>query len=254
MEHVGGRPPVPLDVAPRNNPAPVPRLCDSGRMDGIVRIGDTVRRPGQTNTELVARVLRLLETEGVPWAPRFVGMDDEGREILSWISGSTGTSGDEMDLVVLANIVRRLHDLTTGLVEGFECVIHDDLQPRNVVVHGRVPVGLIDWEQARPGRRVEDVAKLCWSFIEPTPGRNPIEIGRDWRSLVQAYGLDPSGDLLSTAIAQIDACAKDIERESARGSLRHQALATRGDHLVLRAMHSWASENETTLLRELTNW
>ena len=109
-------------------------------MRGPVRVGDTVRRPCGANTEFAGRVLRLLEAERASWAPRFLGIDNEGREVLTWISGDTATSGNDIDLVLLASMVRQLHDLTAGLVDGFECLIHDDLQPRNVVVRGHVPV------------------------------------------------------------------------------------------------------------------
>jgi aminoglycoside phosphotransferase (APT) family kinase protein len=210
-------------------------------------MGDTVRRSQNENTALVQRVLRRLEAAGVAWAPRHLGIDEEEREVLSWIPGQRASSGGQIDLFLLAGIVRQLHDLTAGLVEGFECVIHDDLQPRNVVVHDRVPVGLIDWKQARPGRRVEDVAKLCWSFIEPTPERDPVDLGKRWRHLVGEYGLETPDDVVATVLAQTEACAEDIEREAARQSVRHQALANRGDHLALRTMHSWAVANEHAL-------
>jgi aminoglycoside phosphotransferase (APT) family kinase protein len=222
-------------------------LRDAGAVDGALRVGDTVRRAQVENTVLVQRVLRRLEHEGVAWAPRPLGIDELGREVVSWIPGDTATSGDQVDLVLLAGIVRQLHDLTVALVDGFECVIHDDLQPRNVVVRDRIPVGLIDWEQARPGRRVEDVAKLCWSFIEPAPNSDPVEIGERWRQVADVYGLETTDVLLPTVLAQMQACAEDIVRETARGSVRHQALAARGDHVALRAMHTWAIANERAL-------
>jgi aminoglycoside phosphotransferase (APT) family kinase protein len=134
-----------------------------------------------------------------------------------------------------------------ALVDGFDCVIHDDLQPRNVVVRDRIPIGLIDWEQARPGRRVEDVAKLCWSFIEPTRNSDPVEIGERWRQIVDVYGLERADVLVSMMLSQMHACADDIEREMARGSARHQALAARGDHVSLQAIHAWTVANEPTL-------
>jgi aminoglycoside phosphotransferase (APT) family kinase protein len=223
------------------------RLCDPGLVDHPVRIGNTVRRAPSGNTAFVQRVLCLLEDGGVAWAPRALGIDELGREVISWIPGDTAASGDEIDLIPLAGIVRQLHDLTAAMVDGVECVIHDDLQPRNVVVRDRFPVGLIDWEQARPGRRVEDVAKLCWSFIEPTSDSDPVEIGERWRHLAEVYGLKPVGALLSTVLAQMQTCAEDIEREAAGHSVRHQALAARGDHVALRAMHGWAVANERPL-------
>jgi aminoglycoside phosphotransferase (APT) family kinase protein len=178
-----------------------------------------------------------------------LGIDEQGREVVSWIPGVTAASGEEIDVLPLVEMVRQLHDLTVDLVDdGFECVIHDDLQPRNVVVRDRVPVGLIDWEQARPGRRVEDVAKLCWSMIEPTLESAPVEIGERWGQLAGVYGLETLDALLSTVLDQMQTCAEDIERGAARGSVRHQALAARGDHAALRAMHAWTAANERALL------
>jgi aminoglycoside phosphotransferase (APT) family kinase protein len=216
-------------------------------VDGAVRVGDTVRRARGENTAFVQRVLRRLEDEGVAWAPRPLGVDELGREVVSWIPGDTATSGNQVDVLLLTRIVRQLHDLTAALVDGFGCVIHDDLQPRNVVVRDRIPVGVIDWEQARPGQRVEDVAKLCWSFIEPTPSSDPVEIGERWRQVADLYGLETADVFVSTVLVQVQACADDIERETARGSLRHQALAARGDHVALRAMHRWVVANERAL-------
>jgi aminoglycoside phosphotransferase (APT) family kinase protein len=211
-----------------------------------VRVGDTARRPRSENSEFIHQVLRHLESIGVDWAPRSFGFDELDREVLSWISGETPRSGEDIDLFVLTGMVRQLHDLTTSLVDGFESVIHDDLQPRNIVVRGRRPVGLIDWEEARPGRRMEDVAKLCWSFVEPRPDSNPLDVGRKWRALVATYGLNRNGDLLQTILSQIAACAEDIERQAER-SVRHHALAIRGDHIRLRALNAWVGANEEVL-------
>jgi thiamine kinase-like enzyme len=216
-------------------------------MTDPVRVGNTIRRAVGPNTELVHRVLRHLEAAGVRWAPRALGIDDEGREILSWIPGATVAATKEVDLDELARMVRRLHDLTAGFVEGHECVIHDDLQPRNVVVRHGKPVGIIDWEQARPGRSVEDVANLCWSFVEPAPERRCEDIGLRWRRVAEAYGLEARGDLVPTILARMSKCAEDIERQASRGSVRHRRLADHGDHVGIRAMQEWVADNERAL-------
>jgi aminoglycoside phosphotransferase (APT) family kinase protein len=159
----------------------------------------------------------------------------------------TAESGEDVDLSELAVMVRSLHDLTVGLVEGCECIVHDDLQPRNVVVRDGKPVGLIDWEQARPGRRVEDVANLCWSFVEPRPGSDCGDIGRRWRFVADAYGLGSGNDLVAAVLARMLTCAEDIEREAGRGSVRHGLLHDRGDHVAIRAMYEWITEHQDAL-------
>jgi len=61
---------------------------DGGRQTtGIVRIGDTVRRPLHRNSEFVHALLRHLEAVGFDGAPRLLGIDEHGREILSFIEG-----------------------------------------------------------------------------------------------------------------------------------------------------------------------
>lgn len=216
-------------------------------VEGPVRVGDTVRRPQGPGTAFVHLVLRRLEEAGVTWAPRPLEIDDLGREVQSWIPGVTPLTGDDVDLFALVAIVRELHDLTVDMVGNAECVVHDDIQPRNVVALRQTPVGRIDWEQARPGRRVEDVAKVCWAFIEPRPGQDPVEVGRRWRQVLDAYPLDCPDELVSVVLTQIERCADDIEREAARDSARHRALADRGDHVALRSMHGWVIANEHNL-------
>jgi aminoglycoside phosphotransferase (APT) family kinase protein len=216
-------------------------------VDGPIQVGNTARRPASNNTHFVQTVLRHLEEVGVGWAPRPLGIDDEGREVVSWIPGVTAKSGEDVDLSELALMVRSLHDLTVGLVEGCECIIHDDLQPRNVVVRQGKPVGLIDWEQARPGRRVEDVANLCWSFVEPRPGSDGRDIGQRWRRVADAYRLGSGNDLVAAVLTRMLNCAEDIEREAGRGSIRHGLLHDRGDHVAIRAMYEWVTENQDAL-------
>lgn len=58
--------------------------------DGVVRVGDTVRRPASTSTPAVHALLRHLEARGFGGAPRVVGMDGLGREILTYLPGRPG--------------------------------------------------------------------------------------------------------------------------------------------------------------------
>ena len=55
-----------------------------GRLtSGIVQVGDTVRRPPKGNAAFVHDLLLFLEDQGFPFAPRLLGIDEQGREILS---------------------------------------------------------------------------------------------------------------------------------------------------------------------------
>src|SRR5262249_50614643 len=54
---------------------------------GVVRVGDTVRRPQNANSDYVHELLLHLERCGFDGAPRYLGVDDRGREILTFIEG-----------------------------------------------------------------------------------------------------------------------------------------------------------------------
>src|SRR5262245_65325758 len=85
---------------------------------GVVRVGDTVRRPMGANAEYVHALLVHLEQSGFEGAPRYLGVDRKGREILSFIEGfSPPHNGFELSEEAVragARLVRDVHDLTQG--------------------------------------------------------------------------------------------------------------------------------------------
>ena len=90
-----------------------------GSVNTVVRAGDTVRRrPGG---RFVHELLGFFERSGWGGAPRFLGVDEQGREILSFMEGyvpwqEPGVPGvtAEASLVRVAELVREFHDLTAG--------------------------------------------------------------------------------------------------------------------------------------------
>jgi len=60
-----------------------------GRNEGAVRVGATVRRTAGTQTPAVQALLRHLEAVGFTGAPRVLGLDGRGREVLSHLDGLT---------------------------------------------------------------------------------------------------------------------------------------------------------------------
>ena len=54
---------------------------------GVVRVGETVRRPTGPHSPLVHAMLEHLERVGFAGAPRYLGQDDRGREMLTYIEG-----------------------------------------------------------------------------------------------------------------------------------------------------------------------
>ena len=93
----------------------------------------------------------------------------------------------EASLVRVAELVREFHDLTVGtpLAGDAQVVCHNDLAPNNTVYSpdgsGLCPVAFIDWDLAAPGRRIHDVAHVCWQYLGLGPcaliGRPRAESG-----------------------------------------------------------------------------
>ena len=101
------------------------------------------RRPG-VRAEFVHELLGFFQRSGWSGAPRFLGFDEQGREILSFMEGYVAWRADaltrarvsgEASLVGVAEFVREFHDPTAGppLAGDQEVVCHNDLAPKNTV-------------------------------------------------------------------------------------------------------------------------
>ena len=61
---------------------------DGGRVTkGVVRVGDTVRRPTKKSSPFVRDLLSHLHTHGFDDAPRYLCVDERGRETFSYLEG-----------------------------------------------------------------------------------------------------------------------------------------------------------------------
>ena len=58
-----------------------------GNMAAVVRLGDTVRRTSGPWTPTIHRLLHDLRERGVDEVPEPFGLDDQGREVLSYRPG-----------------------------------------------------------------------------------------------------------------------------------------------------------------------
>jgi hypothetical protein len=62
-------------------------LSGGNMSSGVVRVGDTVRRPAGPWTPAVHALLTHLYEAGFRGAPRPLGIDERGREVLTFIPG-----------------------------------------------------------------------------------------------------------------------------------------------------------------------
>jgi len=156
-----------------------------GHTPGVVRVGDTVRRPLNANSERIHRLLVHFENCGFDGAPRFLGIDARGREILSFIDGfappHNGFELSEEGVRAGARLVRQVHDLTEGteFAAGSEVACHRNLSQPNFIFRDMVPVAIIDWDTTLPGTRLANFADFLRAAADayglPLPGGGLVD-------------------------------------------------------------------------------
>jgi hypothetical protein len=197
-----------------------------GDVNVVVRVGDTVRRPPEPPG--VVALLQWYEHVGFDGAPRYLGIDEQGREMLTFVEGEPAfapvPSSDEV-VSAIGRLLRRAHDAQAGFVppndagwdvhvagtDTGEVICHLDLFWTNVVFGDGQPVALIDWELAAPASRVLEVALAAtyWAGLRTDDqleswGVPLARRGERLRILCDSYGLDASQRnlLLDELIAQ----------------------------------------------------
>lgn len=179
--------------------------------EGVVRVGDTVRRPAGPWTPAVHALLTHLREVGFHAAPRPLGVDGQGREVLTFVPGDVlwpdpyGWLEPPQRLARVARLIRDFHDAVQGFTpppdaawqvlvpaEGADIIAHQDLAPWNLVVSGEDEWAFIDWDTAAPGSRLWDLAYAVHGFI-PLSARSDgqrTDAAARLRIFADAYGLD----------------------------------------------------------------
>lgn len=223
-----------------------------GAVSGPVRVGDTVRRPRAS--EAVHRVLEHLERVQFDGAPRLLGADEQGRDILSFVPGTVlvGPSLDESAIESAARLIRRYHEAVTGLeVDGYQApiigvgrvVCHNDLAPRNTIFRGGQAVALVDWDFVGMGPPLWDVAHAVWQFVL-SDGPDSVDPARRLEAFVAAYGLCAADReaLLPAVVTRIHSSADGIDRRAALGEPAFARLADLGAPRSMRANADWVAQ------------
>ncbi|MGW0708341.1 phosphotransferase [Streptomyces sp. NPDC002643] len=232
-----------------------------GLINHVVRIGATVRRPPSARSDFVHQLLALFEQRGWAGAPRFLGFDGQGREILSHLDGQAAwTLGQRRDacsdasLARVAELVREFHDLTSGspLAGTHEVVCHNDLSPKNTIYAVErgdwQPVAFIDWDLAAPGERIHDVAHICWQYVDLGPSvRDVPEAARRIGLVCDAYGLADPWRLMDTILWWQDRCWRGIDSAASRGEPAMIRLRDQGVVEAVRAAYRWVSAHRHEL-------
>lgn len=180
----------------------------------VVRIGDTVRRPQRSTAQATHALLEHLHAVGFDGAPRFLGVDDKGREVLSYIHGDAVTvpyprwALTDRALVSVAELLRRYHEAVASFDPSpyqwpklppppyaGTMVSHNDLNLDNVVFQSGRAIAFIDFDLASPGSVLWDIAGAArlWAPLRMDTDIDDARRGHSlprFRTFVTAYGAD----------------------------------------------------------------
>ena len=255
--------------------------------EGLVRVGGTIRRPALDSSAAVERLLNAVEAAGFDGAPRHLGVDAQGRHVLSFVGGEVAGRpwpawvADPERAASVARLVRRYDDAAMGVglpawsqelrhidapgappsIAGPpQFLAHLDITPENIVFRDGLAHALIDFDLARPATRVEEICNLLlwWAAWMPVPDREratrEVDAAERGAELVNAYGLD-AGDrelILATALNQAERAWFSMKHrsETIGGGWRRMWDDGVGDR-ILRRQH-WLSENAERLHAAVT--
>lgn len=220
-----------------------------GNMSTVVRRGQTVRRTAGPWTPTIHRLLDHLRTHGVTWLPRPLGLDERGREVLTYLPGTVPNYPlppwvwTERVLVDATARLAELHRASTsfdvaGAVwqlpahEPVEVICLNDVAPYNMVFGpDHQLVAMIDIDTASPGPRARDLAYLAYRLVPLTQaedtGVGPLSMAARRHRLALICGAYAAAgdqitvaapDVLRTAVDRLDDLAAFTAARAAAGA------------------------------------
>jgi len=247
----------------------------------VERIGSTIRRPVAPWTPAVHALLRHLESVGFPYSPRVLGFDEQGREVLTYIEGESGSAGwakvvPDSGLWAVGRLLREYHEAvkgwkrdpdllwSSGIVEPGsdpnnpdEIVCHGDFGPWNLVWQGDRPVGILDWDFAYPAPARCDVvyaveylapfrsnAECIRSLGYTEPPNRPRRVAL----FAEAYGLSSPVELVDDVIRTQRETFDTVRRLAAEGCEPQRTWVARGFLNLLQQRIEWSERLRSLFL------
>ncbi len=164
-----------------------------GNMNAPIRKDQLIYKEATAGSQNIHELLTYVRMRGIDWAPESLGINSEGKHVLTYIEGEVPHDTphwlwEEEILWEVARKLRQWHDATTEfdkkgnwlLVndEVPEVICHNDFAPYNCVFQDRKLVGVIDFDVCSPGSRLWDIAYTTYRFIPILPAQ-PIDASGD---------------------------------------------------------------------------
>ncbi|MFD1864194.1 phosphotransferase [Planococcus chinensis] len=236
-----------------------------GNVSNVFRRGNTVRRDLKTDSYKIHGLLKHLETKGFTQAPQFLGIDEDGREILTYIEGEAGNypvkeymwSNDA--LKEIAKILRQYHDAVSDFSfndtwpsldntpSNHEVLCHNDFAIYNLIFKDKTPIAIIDFDHAGPGPRLWDIAYALYTCIPLSrynlstsaeevvcydAAQDADRIKERINIFFEAYGKEVEEDFLEMVVLRLEGLCKTIVRKAQEGEPAFQKMLEKGhvDH------------------------
>lgn len=231
-----------------------------GNVSKVYRVADTVRRELHSDSSRIHKLLQHLEDKGFHYAPKFLGIDEKGREILSFIEGEAGNypvkeyMWSNETLTKIAKMLRFYHDSVTDFrfdsswepidltPEPLEVICHNDFAIYNIIFDKETPVGIIDYDVAGPGPRLWDIAYTLYTCVplsrfhlsktgEPIlydPVKHAGRIKQRIALFLESYGTEITSDVLDMVLLRLEGLCKTITRRAKQGEVAFQKMIDEG--------------------------
>jgi len=238
-----------------------------GMVNEVTRVGDTVRRTAGAWTPAVHALLTHLHDQGFRYSPIPLGLDDQGREVLTYLDGAPATRPwsaavrTDDGMAKMAAMIAELRIATTDFPDpdrypwrtggapgdGPRTIRHGDVGPWNILWDSGQLVGLIDWDFAEPAPALWDFAQLAWYAVPLDPEPDAwigygFETAPDYRArldiICDAARCSPA-QLLAALHAHL-ACERDrVLRWGTRGVHPFDSFLERGFVTEIDALIAW---------------
>lgn len=242
-------------------------LAGGNLSGGVVRVGDTVRRPTGPWTPTVHALLAHLERKGFTGAPRVFGIDEHGREILEFVDGVVAwPDPSSLDVRAVGRMLRAYHDTVVDLVVPTDAqwrfpemaadaapfvddrgivVCHNDPAAWNLVVSG-TRVALIDWDTVGPRPPIWDVAYFVASIMQTRAAA--------LRAFADGYDLSGAdrARLPAVVVARIASSYEHMRRRAEAGIAPWDQMWADGHGAAWAAMRAFAEQHAEEWRRALT--
>jgi hypothetical protein len=240
----------------------------------VVKVGETVRRAAGPWTPTIQALLEHLQTKRFP-APCPHGLDAEGREVVSFLPGRASNWPWPPTLLAtegaaqVGALLRAYHVAVADFAppspalwrhgaqapRAGEIVLHGDFGPHNLIWSDSAPIGVIDWELARPGEAMEDAGFAVIRAAQLRPDEMTRPVGYDsppdrrarLAAFSRGFGASPSA-LVDAALRAQTAEIERISRLSAAGVEPWATFGRRGLEARARLELDWLFANAGALI------